>query len=247
MKRIDGRAADEARPVNITRDYLPYAEGSVLFELGETRVICSATVEEKVPGWLRGRGRGWVTAEYSMLPRATEVRTTREVVSGRPKGRTSEIQRLIGRSLRSVVEMNKLGGEVQIVLDCDVINADGGTRTASITGSFIALHDALTHLKAKGRIKGDMPLTGFIAATSVGVIDGIPCLDLNYEEDKGADVDMNIVMNSAGEIIEIQGTAEKEPFPRPVLEQLLDRAEKGISELIGRQQSVLWADGKKAT
>lgn len=244
MKRNDARAADEARPVNITRDYLPYAEGSVLFELGETRVICSATVEEKVPGWLRGKGRGWVTAEYSMLPRATEQRTTREVVSGRPKGRTSEIQRLIGRSLRSVVELDKLG-EVQITLDCDVINADGGTRTASITGAFIALHDALTHLKAKGRIKGDLPLTGFIAATSVGVIDGVPCLDLNYEEDKRADVDMNVVMNSAGEIIEIQGTAEREPFPRSVLEQLLDQAEKGISELVVVQQSLLWPDGQK--
>ncbi len=238
MKRIDGRAAAEARPVNITRDYLPFAEGSVLFEAGETRVICSATVEEKVPGWLRGSGQGWVTAEYSMLPRATESRTTREVVAGRPKGRTSEIQRLIGRSLRSVVDLDQLG-EVQIILDCDVINADGGTRTASISGAFIALHDALTKLKAAGRLSGDWPLTGFVAAISVGILDGISCLDLNYKEDSQADVDMNVVMNSDGELIEIQGTAERGSFGRSALDELLDLGEQGITDLIAMQQSIL--------
>lgn len=240
MKRVDGRIAGEGRPVKITRGFLPYAEGSVLFELGETRVICAATVEEKVPAWLRGKGRGWVTAEYSMLPRATESRTTREVVSGRPKGRTSEIQRLIGRSLRSVVELDKLGGEVQIIVDCDVINADGGTRTASITGAFIALYDALEGCIAKGRIK-ELPLTDFIAATSVGVIDGVPCLDLNYLEDSRAEVDMNVVMNGSGEIIEVQGTAEGRPFSRSAMDQLMDLAQGGISALIERQRSELLA------
>jgi len=244
MKRTDGRDAAEARQVRVTRDYLPYAEGSVLFELGQTRVICAATVEDKVPGWLRGKGRGWLTAEYSMLPRATEFRTTREVVSGRPKGRTSEIQRLIGRSLRSVVELDKLGGEVQIILDCDVINADGGTRTASVTGAFIALYDALESMIAKGRIK-ELPLTDFIAATSVGVIDGVRCLDLDYSEDSRADVDMNVVMNSSGEIIEIQGTAEKEPFPRAAFDEMLDLAQEGIAGLIDLQRSLLVTD--KAT
>lgn len=244
MKRIDGRATGEARPVKVTRGYLPYAEGSVLFELGETRVICAATVEGKVPGWLRGKGRGWVTAEYSMLPRATKFRTTREVVNGRPKGRTSEIQRLIGRSLRSVVELDKLGGEVQIIVDCDVINADGGTRTASVTGAFIALYDALENMIAAGRIK-ELPLTDFIAATSVGVIGGTRCLDLTYVEDSEADVDMNVVMNSSGEIIEVQGTAEREPFPRAALDEMLDMAAAGISDLIDMQRSILVA-GKAA-
>jgi ribonuclease PH len=238
LKRIDGRAAAEARPVNVTRDYLPFAEGSVLFETGETRVICSATVEEKVPGWLRGSGQGWVTAEYSMLPRATEFRTTREVVAGRPKGRTSEIQRLIGRSLRSVVDLDQLG-EVQIILDCDVINADGGTRTASISGAFIALHDALTKLKTAGRLGGDWPLTGFVAAISVGILEGVPFLDLNYKEDSQADVDMNVVMNSDGELIEVQGTAERGSFGRGALDELLDLGEQGIADLISMQQSLL--------
>jgi ribonuclease PH len=243
LKRNDGRAANEARRAKVTRGYLPYAEGSVLFELGETRVACSATVEDKVPGWRRGSGKGWVTAEYSMLPRATEYRTTREVTNGRPKGRTSEIQRLIGRSLRSVIELDKLGGEVQIILDCDVINADGGTRTASITGAFIALYDALAGMVAKGRIK-EMPLTDFVAATSVGVINGERCLDLNYLEDSQAEVDMNVVMNSSGEIIEVQGTAEKSPFPRTALDEMLDLAQTGISDLISLQRTVLLGDKK---
>lgn len=242
MKRIDGRAARELRPVEVVRNYQPSAEGSVLFKLGETQVICSATVEYKVPGWMKGSGRGWLTAEYSMLPRSTTVRTTREVTRGRPQGRTCEIQRLIGRSLRSVVELEKLG-EITIILDCDVIIADGGTRTAAITGAFIALYDALEKLKDNKQIK-EMPLTDFIAATSVGMIDDRPCLDLNFAEDSGAEVDMNVVMDGSGRIIEIQGTAEKTPFPRATLTEMLDLAESGIGDLISLQRSLLLKEGE---
>lgn len=238
MKRIDGRAPRDLRPVEVIRNYQPSAEGSVLFKLGDTQVICSATVEYKVPGWLKGSGKGWLTAEYSMLPRSTTVRTAREVSKGRPQGRTCEIQRLIGRSLRSVVELDKLGAEITIILDCDVIIADGGTRTAAITGAFIALYDALVRLKDDKKID-KLPLTDFIAATSVGIIDDVPCLDLNFAEDSGAQVDMNVVMDGSGRIIEIQGTAEKTAFPRATLTEMLDLAEGGIGELIALQQSLL--------
>ncbi len=238
MKRIDGRAVDEARPVKVTRNFLKNAEGSVLFELGGTEVICAASIENKVPPWLRGQGTGWVTAEYSMLPRATTTRTGREVNRGRPSGRTQEIQRLIGRSLRSVVDLSGLGGEVTIMVDCDVINADGGTRTASITGAFMALYDALATLKADDKIE-ELPLTDFVAATSVGILEGKPFLDLNYPEDFAAEVDMNVVMNGSGNIVEIQGTAEKADFSKEALGEMLDLATKGISELIEIQRSIL--------
>ncbi len=228
------------RPVEIIRDYLPNAEGSVLFQLGETKIICAATVEQKVPAWLRGTGRGWITAEYSMLPRATNTRTTREVSRGRPAGRTHEIQRLIGRTLRSVVDLTQLGGETMITLDCDVINADGGTRTAAITGAYIALFDALRNLKEQGLVK-EIACTDFMAATSVGMIDGQPCVDLCYTEDSQADVDMNIVMDSTGKIVEIQGTAEKKPFSRESLDEMLDLAKAGIDKLIDIQRKTLLA------
>ncbi len=231
---------DDMRPVEITRDYLPNAEGSVLFKLGETKIICAATVEQKVPAWLRGSGRGWITAEYSMLPRATTTRTTREVSRGRPGGRTHEIQRLIGRTLRSVVDLNQLGGETMITLDCDVINADGGTRTAAITGAYIALFDALRHMKEDGLVK-EIVCTDFMAAISVGMIDGQPCVDLCFSEDSRADVDMNIVMDSTGKIIEIQGTAEKKPFSRESLGDMLDLAKASIDELIDIQRKTLLA------
>lgn len=241
MKRNDGRAPGDLRPVEIIRGYQPSAEGSVLFQLGGTKVICSATVEYKVPPWLKGKGRGWVTAEYSMLPRSTTVRTMREVTKGRPQGRTCEIQRLIGRSLRSVVEMDKLG-EVTIIVDCDVVCADGGTRTAAVTGGFIALYDALSWLKEQKKIDV-MPLTDFIAATSVGVIDGSICVDLDYGEDSQADVDLNLVMNGSGGIIEIQGTAEKIPFSRDRLTEMLDLAGAGVGRLIEISRSVLLKEG----
>lgn len=239
MKRIDSRAPGDIRPVEVIRNYQPSAEGSVLFKLGGTQVICSATIERKVPAWLKGSGRGWLTAEYSMLPRSTTIRTTREVTKGKPQGRTCEIQRLIGRSLRSVVELDKLG-EITIILDCDAIVADGGTRTAAITGAFIALYDALVKLRDEKQIR-DLPLTDFIAATSVGIIDNVPCLDLNYAEDSEAEVDMNVVMNGSGKIIEIQGTAEKTAFSRDVLTEMLDLAQSGISGLIELQRSLLAA------
>ncbi len=238
MERTDGRAFDQLRPVEIVRNYLPNAEGSVLFQIGETKVICAATVEQKVPAWLRGTGRGWVTAEYSMLPRSTTVRTGREVKQGRPKGRTSEIQRLIGRSLRSVIDLDALGGETSIILDCDVIVADGGTRTAAVTGAYVALYDALKFMKEK-KIIEEIPLSDFMAAISVGIIDGQPCLDLCYSEDSAADVDMNVVMNAAGEIVEIQGTAEKASFSREALDEMLDLATAGTARLIEDQRRAL--------
>lgn len=233
--RADGRNFDQLRPVQITRDINIHAEGSVLIEIGNTKVICTATIEDKVPPFLRGQGEGWITAEYSMLPRATEVRTQRESSRGKVGGRTHEIQRLIGRSLRSVVDLKSLG-ERTIWIDCDVIQADGGTRTASITGAFIALADALR------KIEGTTVLKEYLAAISVGIVDGKPCLDLCYTEDSSAQVDFNVVMTQSGRIVEVQGTAEGTPFTRGEMDQLIDLAEKGISELMEIQKSLLMED-----
>ncbi len=233
MVRPDGREADSLRKVRITRNYLKYAEGSCLIELGNTKVICTASVEESVPPFLKNSGKGWVTSEYGMLPRSCQSRIPR----GKDSGRTYEIQRLIGRSLRTVTDMNKMG-ERTIWIDCDVIQGDGGTRTASITGSFIALVDALNKLKKQGSI-GDIPIREFVAATSVGIIQKSALLDLNYEEDSKAEVDMNVVMTSNGEFIEIQGTAERRPFNREQMDGLLDLAKKGIMDLITTQKDLL--------
>jgi len=243
MTRVDGRKPEEIRKVNIVRNFIPYAEGSVLFELGNTRVICTASIEEKVPSFLKDTGQGWVTAEYSMLPRATEIRTPRESTMGRVAGRTQEIQRMIGRSLRSVVDLKALG-ELTIWIDCDVMQADGGTRTAAITGSFIALYDALYCLLKQKRIS-EIPLSEYVAATSVGIVGGEPRLDLCFQEDTGAQVDMNVVMTDTGKIIEIQGTAERYPFTRKEFQQLLDLAEKGIRELIKIQKSLIGVEFSK--
>jgi len=233
MIRNDGRGADKLRKVNITRNYIKYAEGSCLIELGNTRVVCTASVEESVPQFLKGSGTGWVTAEYGMLPRSCATRMQR----GKDSGRTYEIQRLIGRSLRAVTEMKSLG-ERTIWIDCDVIQADGGTRTASITGSFIALADALNKLKKQGQIRA-VPLKDFVAATSVGMVNGNLLLDLTYEEDSNADVDMNIVMTGGEEFIEIQGTSERKTFNKPQMDKLLELAKKGIGELIDIQRNLL--------
>jgi len=233
MARSDNRGLDKLRKVVITRNYLKYAEGSCLIELGNTRVICSASVEESVPPFLKGSGTGWVTAEYGMLPRSCQSRIPR----GKDSGRTYEIQRLVGRSLRAVTEMKEIG-ERTIWIDCDVIQGDGGTRTASITGSFIALADALGKLKKSGLISR-IPLRDFVAATSVGILNGNMLLDLSYEEDSKADVDMNIVMTGKGEFIEIQGTAERKTFNNAQMSGLLSLAQQGISELIGIQRSLL--------
>lgn len=238
MKRIDGRKNDELRQVDICRHFLTTAEGSVLISLGKTKVICTATIENKVPSWLKGTGQGWITAEYAMLPRATAVRTVREATQGRAHGRTYEIQRLIGRSLRAVVDLTNLGGENTIWLDCDVIQADGGTRTAAITGAFVALYDALVKLKDEGQVE-ELPLKDFVAATSVGIVNGQPVLDLCYEEDSQAEVDMNVVMNGSGNVIEIQGTSEKTPFSVEQLNQLVALAKEGVTELIRVQKKVL--------
>jgi ribonuclease PH len=237
MPRVDGRALDDLRPVRITRNYLPYAEGSALIEVGETRVICSATVEDKVPPFLKKESQGWVTAEYSMLPRATQVRTVRESSRGRISGRTFEIQRLIGRAMRSVTDLKVLG-ERTIWLDCDVIQADGGTRTAAITGAFIALVDALNHLYREGQIP-TIPITDFLAAVSVGILEDQIMLDLSYQEDSVCRVDMNIVMTGQGEYVEIQGTGESAPFTPQELQQMLQLGQNGIMELIGYQKAVL--------
>ncbi len=231
-ERIDKRTHDQIRPTKITPNISPYAEGSALIEVGSTKVICMATVEEKVPYWLRNKGKGWVTAEYAMLPRATNSRTNRETM--RPSGRTQEIQRLIGRSLRAVVDMEKLG-ERQIFLDCDVIQADGGTRCASITGAYVALNLACKKLVANGKLKAS-PLISEVAAISVGMVEGVPLLDLKYEEDSTAEVDMNIVCTGAGKFIEIQGTAEREPFTREQMDAMLALAEKGVNELFTIQR-----------
>jgi ribonuclease PH len=224
------------RPVKVHTDYLLTAEGSVLIEVGNTRVLCAASVEESVPSFLRGSGKGWVTAEYSMLPRATSTRTAREVSKGRASGRTMEIQRLIGRSLRSVIDMDALG-ERSVILDCDVLQADGGTRTAAITGAYIALSAALRQLVKFGALKKS-PIRDFVAATSVGLIRGTPMLDLCYEEDSQADVDMNVVMTGAGKFVEVQATAEKTPFDDGQMSELLVLARRGIAELVTLQKSL---------
>ncbi|NLL98525.1 MAG: ribonuclease PH [Tepidanaerobacter sp.] len=235
MARVDGRGNDEIRPITITRNFNKYAEGSVLIEAGDTKVICTATVDDKVPPFLRGKGQGWITAEYSMLPRATEARNVREML--RPSGRTMEIQRLIGRALRSVVDLSALG-ERTIWLDCDVIQADGGTRTLSITGAFIALADAIKFLKENNLIETN-PINNFVAAISAGIVDGERLLDLVFEEDCRAQVDMNVVMTDTGQIVEIQGTGEAFPFSREELDGLMDLAFKGISELIQIQKKLI--------
>src|SRR3989338_5829212 len=237
MVRSDQRASDKIRKVKITRNCNKYAEGSCLIELGSTRVICTASVENRVPRWLKDTGTGRVTAEYGMLPRSCKTRIHRDEQRGKTPGRTHEIQRLIGRSLRSVVDM-KLLGERAIYIDCDVLQADGGTRTASITGSFIALADAVKKIKKDGLISGAV-IKDFVAATSVGIFQGTPVLDLTYEEDVAAEVDMNIVMTGAGKFIEVQGTAEKNPFSKNQLDELVDLAKKGIKDLIVIQKKEL--------
>ncbi|AFV03664.1 MULTISPECIES: ribonuclease PH [unclassified Dehalobacter] len=237
MLRFDGRQPDEIRPVKITRKFTDLPEGSVLIEVGKTRVICTATVEDKVPPFKKGTGSGWVTAEYSMLPRATAVRNQREASKGKLGGRTMEIQRLIGRALRSIVDLSKLG-ERTIWLDCDVLQADGGTRTASITGAYVALADAVNYLLKNQLIKQD-PLTDSIAAISVGKVDGIPVADLAYEEDSKAEVDMNIVMTGSGRFVEIQGTAEGQPFDKEDLNSFLNLGESGIQKLSALQEEAL--------
>jgi ribonuclease PH len=238
--RADGRQPDELRPVRFTRHFNKYAEGSVLIEVGDTKVICTASVEEGVPPFRRDSGEGWLTAEYAMLPRSTGTRNPRESARGRIGGRTHEIQRLIGRSLRAVVDFQRLGQRT-VWIDCDVIQADGGTRTASITGSFIAVFDALEHLRAQGVIP-EVPLSDYVAATSVGIVAEQPLLDLSYQEDSACEVDMNIVMTGAGRLIEVQGTAEHHPFAREDLDQLLNLATHGVDQLIALQRSLIGED-----
>lgn len=235
--RPSKRAPEQMRPVQITRNYTKHAEGSVLVEFGDTRVICTASVEGRVPGFLRGQGRGWVTAEYGMLPRSTGSRMGREAARGRQGGRTMEIQRLIGRSLRAVLDMEALG-EHTITIDCDVIQADGGTRTASITGGYVALADAIRTMSEQDLIEGN-PLTGIVASVSVGIYQGVAVLDLDYQEDSNAETDMNVVMNDAGQFIEVQGTAEGHPFSGQELDSMLELANKGITQLISEQQQAL--------
>jgi ribonuclease PH len=239
--RPDGRANDELRGVRITRNFLKTAEGSALIEMGDTKVICTASIEEKVPPFLRDQRRGWITAEYSMLPRSTQTRTARESVSGKVGGRTHEIQRLIGRAMRSVVELETLG-ERTIWVDCDVIQADGGTRTAAITGAFVSVADALRHAFMKGVVV-KTPLKDYLAAVSVGIVRGEPLLDLCYAEDSAAEVDMNVVMMESGKFVEVQGTAEGSPFSKETLDNLIKLAEKGIMRLIGIQRECLGKDG----
>ena len=241
--RIDGRKLNDLRPVQMTPDFIPHAEGSVLIEVGRTRVICTASVEETVPLFMRGTNTGWITAEYSMLPRATESRTPREASLGRKSGRTQEIQRLIGRSLRTAANLDLLG-ERTIWVDCDVIEADGGTRTASITGAFVAMVQAMDKLVEKGSLE-TLPIRSNLAAVSVGIVGGEPMLDLNYEEDSGAEVDFNVVMTDRLEFVELQGTAERQPFSRTRLDALLDLAESGITQLIDTQQNALRAMRKR--
>ncbi|OGW05462.1 MAG: ribonuclease PH [Nitrospinae bacterium RIFCSPLOWO2_01_FULL_39_10] len=235
--RVDGRKVNEIRRVKIIRNFIKHAEGSALIEMGDTRVICTATVEETVPPFLRGKGEGWVTAEYSMIPRSARSRIVREASRGKIGGRTHEIQRLIGRALRSVIDLKSLG-ERTIWIDCDVIQADGGTRTTSITGAYVALYDALYHMKREKMIT-DMPLRDLVAATSVGIVNGRILLDLNYEEDSKADVDMNVVMTGSGKFIEIQGTAERVPFSKEDSDSLIKLAAKGIRELIKIQKQAI--------
>jgi ribonuclease PH len=237
MNRIDGRSPSQLRATTITPGFLAHAEGSVLIEVGRTRVICTASVEDRVPPFLRNSGKGWVTAEYGMLPRATSTRTQREASTGKVGGRTQEIQRLIGRSLRSVAKLTELG-ERTIWVDCDVIQADGGTRTASITGGFVAMALAMKRMKDLALIK-DIPITDYVAATSVGIVDGSALLDLAYEEDSKAEVDMNFVKTGDGRFIELQGTAEGQPFDRRALDALMELADSGIKELIAMQRAVV--------
>jgi ribonuclease PH len=237
MTRNDGRSPAQLRPTTITPGFLAHAEGSVLIEVGRTKVICTASVEDRVPPFLRNSGKGWVTAEYGMLPRATNTRTQREASTGKVGGRTQEIQRLIGRSLRSVAKLNELG-ERTIWVDCDVIQADGGTRTASITGGFVAMALAMKRMKELALIK-DVPITDYVAATSVGIVDGAALLDLAYEEDSKAEVDMNFVKTGDGRFIELQGTAEGQPFDRRALDALMELADNGIKELIAMQRAVV--------
>ncbi|WP_087686998.1 MULTISPECIES: ribonuclease PH [unclassified Pandoraea] len=237
ITRPDGRAQNALRPVRITRQYTRYAEGSVLIECGETKVICTASVEEKVPGFLRDSGQGWLTAEYGMLPRATHTRSDREAARGKQSGRTQEIQRLIGRSLRAVFDLEKFGPRT-IQIDCDVLQADGGTRCASITGAFVAAHDAVSKLIAAGKLEAS-PIRAHVAAVSVGMYQGQPVLDLNYAEDSACDTDMNVIMTSEGGFVEIQGTAEGTPFTREQSNVLLDLADAGIRQLIDAQKRAL--------
>ena len=235
--REDGRTIDQLRPVTFERDFTVMAPGSVLVSMGQTRVLCTASVEDRIPPWMRGSGKGWVTAEYSMLPGSTPERASREDAKGKQSGRTQEIQRLIARSLRSVTNLVAVG-ERQITVDCDVLQADGGTRTASISGAYVALHDACSRLMAAGEISAH-PLTDAVAAVSVGIIDGVPMLDLPYSEDSRADVDMNVVMTGQGRFVEVQGTAEQMAFSRGELDTLLGLAESGIAQLLTAQAAVL--------
>ena len=235
--REDGRALDELRPITITRHWLDHAPGSCLIEFGKTKVLCAASATEGVPRWRKGSGLGWLTAEYAMLPQATHDRSPRESVKGKVGGRTHEISRLIGRSLRAAVDLSALG-ENSIAIDCDVLQADGGTRTAAITGAYVALADAVAHLKSTGAVTGE-PLVNSVAAVSVGIIDGVPMLDLPYVEDVRAETDMNVVMSGAGQFIEVQGTAEGAPFDRSELDALLDLAAKGIADLTHLQSEAL--------
>ena len=235
--RPSGRAFDALRPISFTRRYTRHAPGSVLVEFGDTRVLCTATISEQVPRWMKGRAHGWVTAEYGMLPGSTHTRSDREAARGKQSGRTQEIQRLIGRSLRAAVDLKSLG-ERQITIDCDVLQADGGTRTASITGGMVALVDAINGLQRDGLLTDD-PLTGFVAAVSVGIYKGQPVLDLDYLEDSDADSDLNLVVAEGSKLIEIQGTAEKAPFSRAELDALLDLGETGILQLISAQKAAL--------
>lgn len=237
MKRVDGRRADEGRPLAFTPHFLKHAVGSVLIEVGDTKVICAATVEDRVPSFLKGSGKGWVTAEYGMLPRSSQDRIPRESVRGKISGRTQEIQRLIGRSLRAVIDLPKLG-ERTVWIDCDVLQADGGTRTASISGAFVALALALREQKEAGKLDVD-PIKDHVAATSIGMKDDNFLLDLNYHEDSRADVDMNVVMTGAGEFVEVQGTAESEPFSHEALQRMLGVASRGIADIVEAQREIL--------
>jgi ribonuclease PH len=237
--RPSGRQPDDLRNLSITRGYTIHAEGSVLVAFGNTKVLCTASVEESVPGFLKGKGQGWVTAEYGMLPRSTHTRTAREAAKGKQSGRTQEIQRLIGRSLRAITDLGALG-ERQITLDCDVLQADGGTRCASITGACVALHEACNKLVAAGKLAAS-PMRDFVAAVSVGIFDGTPVLDLDYDEDSTCDTDMNVVMTGNGGLVEVQGTAEGAPFSRAELEALLDLATAGLSTIVSAQKKALTA------
>jgi ribonuclease PH len=237
LRRPSGRRPEELRAVRMTRGYTRHAEGSVLVEFGETRVLCTASVEARVPAFLRDKGAGWLTAEYGMLPRATHTRGEREATRGKQSGRTQEIQRLIGRALRAVIDLSVLG-ERTIHVDCDVLQADGGTRTAAITGAFVAVHDALSWMCAKDMIKA-LPVKDFVAAVSVGMLRGTPLLDLDYAEDVSCDTDMNVVMTGAGRYVEVQGTAERDPFARGDLEAMLSHAGRGIAELVAHQRRAL--------